>query len=105
MNLGLVGLGIWCCSLFFGTAACGSDSGEVQPFVDYWENLGKNERKEPEYLKINPDGRIPAIVDRGEEDRCPLTPCPPRPTAISVPRYVAAAGSVEVFAREPPGER
>ncbi len=27
-------------------------------------NLGKGEQKSPEYLKVNPNGKVPAIIDR-----------------------------------------
>jgi GST-like protein len=38
------------------------------PYEVHVLNLGENEQKKPEYLKINPNGRIPAIVDRAEGD-------------------------------------
>lgn len=36
---------------------------EVHPI-----NLGANEQKSPDYLEINPNGRIPTIVDRDENN-------------------------------------
>ncbi len=38
------------------------------PYETHAINLGKNEQKEPWFLEINPNGRIPAIVDRAEND-------------------------------------
>lgn len=38
------------------------------PYRVHALNLGRLEQKNPEYLKINPNGRIPAIVDRDEDD-------------------------------------
>jgi GST-like protein len=38
------------------------------PYTVHPINIGKGEQKQPEYLKINPNGRIPAIVDRDEDN-------------------------------------
>jgi glutathione S-transferase/GST-like protein len=38
------------------------------PYTVHALNLGQLQQKEPAYLKINPNGRIPAIVDRDEGD-------------------------------------
>ena len=31
-------------------------------------DFGKNQQKDPEYVRLNPNGRIPTIIDRGNED-------------------------------------
>ena len=38
------------------------------PYEVHVINLMAGDQKKPEYLKINPNGRIPAIVDRDEDD-------------------------------------
>jgi len=38
------------------------------PYTVHAVNLGRGEQKQPDYLKINPNGRIPAIVDREAGD-------------------------------------
>ena len=38
------------------------------PYTVHPIKLGLHEQKQPEYLKINPNGRIPTIVDRDEGD-------------------------------------
>jgi GST-like protein len=37
------------------------------PYTLHPIDLSKGEQKQPEYMKINPNGRIPAIVDREED--------------------------------------
>ena len=34
------------------------------PYEAHAINLGKGEQKSPEYLKVNPNGKVPAIIDR-----------------------------------------
>jgi GST-like protein len=38
------------------------------PYTLHVLSFDKREQKSPEFLKINPNGRIPAIVDRSEDD-------------------------------------
>lgn len=38
------------------------------PYAVHALRLGHGDQKKPEYLKINPNGRIPTIVDRDEDD-------------------------------------
>jgi GST-like protein len=35
------------------------------PYEKHWVNLGKGAQHEPEFLRINPNGKIPALVDDG----------------------------------------
>jgi GST-like protein len=38
------------------------------PYTVHRIDLGKGDQKTPEFLRINPNGRIPAIVDRANDD-------------------------------------
>jgi len=38
------------------------------PYDVHLVNILGGEQKKPEYLKLNPNGRIPTIVDRDEDD-------------------------------------
>ena len=38
------------------------------PYATHAVDLGKGEQKEPWFLKLNPNGRIPVIVDREAGD-------------------------------------
>ena len=38
------------------------------PYTPHFLNLGEQDQKAPEFLAINPNGRIPAIVDRDADD-------------------------------------
>src|SRR5271170_1194140 len=38
------------------------------PYTVHRIDIGKGDQKKPEYLLLNPNGRIPTIVDRGNGD-------------------------------------
>jgi len=38
------------------------------PYATHFVNIAEGEQKKPDYLRINPNGRIPAIVDRDADD-------------------------------------
>jgi GSH-dependent disulfide-bond oxidoreductase len=38
------------------------------PYTVHRIDLGKGDQKQPDFLRINPNGRIPAIVDRASDD-------------------------------------
>ena len=38
------------------------------PYETHFVNISEGEQKTPEFLAINPNGRIPAIVDRELDD-------------------------------------
>ena len=38
------------------------------PYTVHKLDFNRNEQKSPDYLKINPNGRVPAIIDRGNDD-------------------------------------
>ncbi|HEX4336594.1 MAG TPA: glutathione S-transferase N-terminal domain-containing protein [Polyangiaceae bacterium] len=42
------------------------------PHTLKWVNLGKDEQKKPEYLAVNPNNKIPAIVDHEGPDGAPI---------------------------------
>jgi GST-like protein len=46
------------------------------PYTMHTLNLSKREQKQPWFLAINPNGRIPAIVDRAEDDLRSSNPAP-----------------------------
>jgi GSH-dependent disulfide-bond oxidoreductase len=48
-------------------ASCTLEALELE-YVTHTVNLGEGEQKKPEYLAINPNGRIPTIVDRDNDD-------------------------------------
>jgi len=48
-------------------ASCALEELEI-PYETHAINLVKNQQKEPAFLKMNPNGRIPVIVDRDEDD-------------------------------------
>ena len=43
------------------------------PYRIHWVNLRKREQFDPEYLKLNPNNKIPTIIDQDGPDHRPLT--------------------------------
>ena len=60
-------------------------------------DISKDEQFKPDFLKISPNNRIPAIIDRDNGSRCsnPAPSCSTSPTrpASSSPRTRTATGS------------
>src|SRR3954465_7642649 len=42
------------------------------PYEPHLVDIGKNESRSPEFLSLNPNGKIPAIIDPGGPDGTPL---------------------------------
>jgi GST-like protein len=48
-------------------ASCTLEALELE-YTTHFVNIGEGEQKLPEFLALNPNGRIPAIVDRDAGD-------------------------------------
>ena len=48
-------------------ASCTLEALEI-PYETHFVNISEGDQKEPVFLAINPNGRIPAIVDRAMDD-------------------------------------
>ena len=48
-------------------ASCTLEALEL-PYETHFVNLGEGDQKKPDFLALNPNGRIPAIVDRDAGD-------------------------------------
>jgi GSH-dependent disulfide-bond oxidoreductase len=53
------------------------------PYEAHTIDFGKDEQKSPEFLSLNPNGKIPAIIDPGGpgDSRCPYEETAPFSTA------------------------
>ncbi len=43
-----------------------------QPYTTHWIDLSKGEQRKPAFLRLNPSGRIPVLVDHDSSGREPL---------------------------------